>query len=516
MPEYETPYKEVLADENAVEQPIEPPKSDPETRPASSGDDQSVADQDVKKTDTSADSPLAPVGVEFTLVTSGGGDVSKTLSLVDGKVQSKSGGEVWTGKMRRIQLTDWRQATYLANLAANQFLVAGTLTPEKHDEVDLVLAKDSRSKQPDRAARTKEFLQYRAVPTLMFIDHDEKHFTDDIKNRMMGLGGFVKALGTVCPMLMGAGGILRSSTSSGLSNALTGETYPSNGGFHLYTPILDGTDIPRFMDTLQDRCWLAGLADFWVKKSGALSEYSLIDTAVAGAERPIFEANPKVIAPLQQAPRPATFWDGNVLDTRKACPDLYPGELATLSKLKAAAKKKLKPQVDAARERFIVERTREAEERSEDPFEAREAAEKFVKEGALYPGMKVIFVDEDIDEVDVGELLADREHFDRKKCWDPEEGKGYGHSTAIFYADNMLIYSQAHGGQKFKIRERKPEGEVKSGGKKDNTRQSRAWRLIGQLKRDGCDYDETKARLLGSDDQGVVDWLKDYALTYST
>ncbi|MFZ3327555.1 MAG: hypothetical protein WA231_17470, partial [Methylocella sp.] len=55
--------------------------------------------------------------------------------------------------------------------------------------------------------------------------------------------------------------------------------------------------------------------------------------------------------------------------------------------------------------------------------------------------------------------------------------------------------------------------EVKSGGKKkDNSRQSRAWKEIVKLKREGCDYDETKARLLESDDQGVVDWVNDYAV----
>jgi hypothetical protein len=136
---------------------------------------------------------VAPASVEFTLVTSGAGDVSKTIFLdPEGKPQSKSGGEVWTGEMSRVQLADWRLATGLANIASKQFLVAGTLTPEKLDAVQLVLAKNPRAKQPGYAARTKEFLQYRAVPTLMFLDHDEKHFSDALKKSMIELGGFVK------------------------------------------------------------------------------------------------------------------------------------------------------------------------------------------------------------------------------------------------------------------------------------------------------------------------------------
>jgi hypothetical protein len=207
---------------------------------------------------------------------------------------------------------------------------------------------------------------------------------------------------------------------------VTGDTYPSSGGFHLYIPILDGTDIPRFMTTLQERCWLAGLADYWVAKQGKFLEYSLIDTAVAGPERPIFEANPKVIPPLQQGSRPAVLRDGYILDTRKACLDLSTGEQETLSKLKAAAKKKLKPEADAAREHFIAEKTREAEERGMDPFAAREAAEQFAKRGVLYPGATIDFVNADLGVVDVAEILADPERFDKKKCWDPVEGRAMG------------------------------------------------------------------------------------------
>jgi hypothetical protein len=127
--------------------------------------------------------------------------------------------------------------------------------------------------------------------------------------------------------------------------------------------------------------------------------------------------------------------------------------------------------------------------------------------------MQIDFVDADIGVVDVAELLADRERFNKKKCWDPEEGRAYGHSTAIFYADNMIIWSQAHGGCKYKVRPLKTERIGKAGGKrKDNYRQNRAEREIIKLKREGLNYEEIKARLLDSDDQGIADWTNERGL----
>ena len=49
-------------------------------------------------------------------------------------------------------------------------------------------------------------------------------------------------------------------------------------------------------------------------------------------------------------------------------------------------------------------------------------------------------------------------------------------------------------------------------GGKDNQRQSRAWKEIVKIKREGCDYEETKVRLLDFDDQGVVDWVNERGL----
>ena len=172
------------------------------------------------------------------------------------------------------------------------------LCPERPEDSAYLVTKDNPChKNPGRVARTKEFFQYRPVPTLALLDHDTKHFSIAVKEHVQALGGLTWAIESVCPALATAGTILRASTSSGISNAETGEEYPSSGGFHLYVLVDDGTDIPRFLKVLQERCWLVGLAGYWVNKAGSSIEYSIIDTAVAASERIVFEADPKVDPP---------------------------------------------------------------------------------------------------------------------------------------------------------------------------------------------------------------------------
>jgi hypothetical protein len=268
----------------------------------------------------------------------------------EGKVTNDSAA-CWiaTGFVYRIRYDDWRTfAATLENMPPNGAITLGTLCTERPKERAYLVTKDNLChKQPGRVARTKEFFQYRPVPTLALLDHDTKHFSTDVKERVEAVGGFTRAIESVCPEQATAGTILRASTSSGISNAETGEEYPSSGGFHLYVLVDDGTDIPRFLKVLQERCWLAGLAGYWVNKAGSLIEYSIIDTAVAGAERIVFEADPKVDPPLVQAKRAALLRDGRPLVIRAACPDLNATEQDKTAKLKSAVRRKLKPEAAA-------------------------------------------------------------------------------------------------------------------------------------------------------------------------
>jgi hypothetical protein len=398
-----------------------------------------------------------PVTIELAGLIKNDGTVTKHIQLSpEGKVTNDSAA-CWiaTGSVHRTRYDDWRTfAGTLENMPPNGAITLGMLCPERPEDSAYLVTKDNPChKNPGRVARTKEFFQYRPVPTLALLDHDTKHFSIAVKERVEALGGLTWAIESVCPALATAGTILRASTSSGISNAETGEEYPSSGGFHLYVLVDDGTDIPRFLKVLQERCWLVGLAGYWVNKAGSSIEYSIIDTAVAGPERIVFEADPKVDPPLVQAKRAAILRDGRPLVIRAACPVLNATELDKTAKLKSAARRKLKPEADAARETFITTKAEEAIARGVDPMAAREMAEQWINSNILYPGVLIDFVDADLGVVDVAEVLADPERFDKKACWDPMVGRDYGHATGKFYANSLVIHSFAHGlGQTFKLR----------------------------------------------------------------
>jgi len=230
---------------------------------------------------------------------------------------------------------------------------------------------------------------------------------------------------------------------------VTGDVYPSSGGFHLYILVENGVDIPRFLRVVQDLCWLHGLAGFWITKDGKLDEYSIVDVSVGSAERLVFEADPKVNQPLVQAPRPATLRGGNTaLATTEINADK---SREKISKLKSSAKSKLKAAAAEVRENYITEKANELEARGVDPITARETAEKFVKDYVLGPEMTVEFIESELGVVDVATILADPARFDHQSCFDPVEGRDYGRANAMFFADRRVIHSFAHGRRKFKL-----------------------------------------------------------------
>jgi hypothetical protein len=393
--------------------------------------------------------------IEFTIASSDHGDITKTIELDEnGKVISHGGGKIWSGKMRRVCLPDWKRAAddIINEMPGHCCLITGALVPECPDIISLVTRDmfEKKSRKEGCATRTLDFLKFRKVPTLGLIDHDQKHFPEAVRKRIKALGGFMSALTIVCPALAGIGHILRKSTSSCLSNSETGEQYPDSGGYHHYIPFEDGTDYPRALRVLHDRCWLLGWAGYWISKAVAALEYSLVDVAVGSPEREVFEAAPNVKAPLVQdrEARKAKVFDGRMAKASDF-PDLTADERCKVEELKARAREKLKPDAAKAKVIYIEEKVTEL---GGDPIVARAAVERMLSDGVLIPGMTVEFVDKNLGVVDVDEIIGDPERYDKKSCYDPIEGRSYGHPTGIFYANTKIIFSWAHGGKNYWLR----------------------------------------------------------------
>jgi hypothetical protein len=118
--------------------------------------------------------------------------------------------------------------------------------------------------RPDVAARTKVDLVFAAgVAAICLIDVDLKEMSEAAKRRIDG--DVWAALCGVVPALATTARVIRHSTSYGLRNKKTGDTYPDSGGLHIAIAIADGADIKRFLDDFHARLWLCGCG--WIKLS---------------------------------------------------------------------------------------------------------------------------------------------------------------------------------------------------------------------------------------------------------
>ena len=84
----------------------------------------------------------------------------------------------------------------------------------------------------------------------MLCDFDTDEMPPDVKARLDNCGGFIGALEKICPAFANTAYITRSSTSAGIIDTKTGETYNSLGQ-HLFALVKNGNDAERFLRTLQ-------------------------------------------------------------------------------------------------------------------------------------------------------------------------------------------------------------------------------------------------------------------------
>ena len=274
----------------------------------------------------SSDRRHPPAGIEITVFSKDGGPLTKRISLgADGKVASDgSACTMARGRAKRARLSSVAElAKLIESLESNQAIGLGALRSDLPDEVAIVTKAEAGN--GGGVARTGSNFAYRhGHRALVLFDYDTKGMTAEVSTLVAELGGFWPALVSVIPDLGSVGHLIRSSTSAGLVRSDTGEVFAGSSGRHGYVVIKDGADPERFLATLHERCWLAGLGWMVVGVAGQLLERSVIDRMVGAPERLVFEGPPVVEPPLKQdaAGRKPQVADGDVLDSMRACPPL--------------------------------------------------------------------------------------------------------------------------------------------------------------------------------------------------
>jgi predicted P-loop ATPase len=400
--------------------------------------------------------------LEIVVFTKARGPLTKQISLVDGKVVSDgSACAMGRGSARRVRLADLADLKALfEGLDSNQAIALGALRRDLDEEVAIsTKAALARAPESTAVARSAENIKYReGEPAPILFDFDTKGMPDHVAKRIEEAGGFWGALVSICPGLAGAAYLIRRSTSSGLSNADTGETYPGSSGVHVYVEAEDGSDAERFLYALHDHAWRCGFGWGIPSRDGKFLERSIIDKMVGHGERLVFEGPPNVAPPLQQdaASRRPEVHAGARIDTRAIRPPLSPAESQAKAALVAEEERRIEPELKKARDTYVTKEIDSLRTRGLSLPDATKVIEKRMG-GVLLPDTVLPFDDEEnLGGRTVGDVLDAAEMFENAHLADPIEGVPYGRGKAIVYIGRRdglpFIVSYAHGGAIYRLR----------------------------------------------------------------
>jgi hypothetical protein len=386
---------------------------------------------------------------ELTAIAKAGGYLTKAISLgEDGRLHSDSSECVMTaGMAKRISVASMGELVADINeMQPYHALTLGALVEGVPDLCEITTRRglNGSERPPNVIVRTRDFFGFRGgAPALALIDHDGKGMPAEVKARLEGVGGFWPAIVSIIPELERTARVTRASTSAGLFRSDTGEqVLVSNGNCHVYIAVRDGSDIPRFLAALHQRCWLAGLGWLMLGAAGQMLERSIIDVTVGSPERLVFEGPPRLTPPLQQDAeiRMPIAYEGELLDTAVACPSLTLTERMQLRQLMAKVRVALRPEAEQTRRLYVVNEAKRL------GVTQRELERRC--EGILHPTTVLEFDDPELKGTTVADILADPDKFVGESLADPIEGVAYGRGKAHVLpggGGTVIIHSFAHG-----------------------------------------------------------------------
>ena len=382
--------------------------------------------------------------VALTVYASASSPLSKTYRRTDdGRIEKKAAAHMTAGTARLVELPFSALGDLFDSLGPDEATGYGLF-----DAAQARIVVDKKAAPPALLARTKEFCRYRARPGVLMLDHDPHP-----RGASMRPSELLATLAALVPGSADAAYLVRASVSAGV-RIVGQEPAPASGGYHVFMPVIDASDIPRFGAVLFRRLWLAGHGYIALARNGALLVRTCIDGAVFAGERLDFTGRPVIGDGLEWTPPAAEYRHGGYLDTA-ALPDLSDAESAAYDALVAAARAAAQPDADKQHADWLGEHgaSMRAAGVPEDRITARLASMRLGSTIDVHPDWPLHFTNAKLGIVTAGEVLADMKRFDGESLADPVEGPAYGVSTARFYANRPdgrpVINSMAHGGVRY-------------------------------------------------------------------
>lgn len=271
-------------------------------------------------------------------------------------------------------------------------------------------------------------------------------------------------LGAVCPVLGEAQTLWWPSSSSCIFHDFLGAELSGLKGQRFYWIAKDASDIPRAMEVMRKRLWLADEGHILVSKSGQRLVRTLLDCAVWQASRLDYASGPVLEIPLEQRRGEPVLLNPEsipLVDTRAAFPDLTLQDEQQYQAKITAAKEAASEEadqvrvawvearlVDEAHEALGVDATKEVTISHIDRVRekrTRELTKLANGERTVLDACHVIYLPGG-NKVTVRDILLDPKAYDEVKTPDfIEPNYDGGRKTGILYPHNRRAVSQAHG-----------------------------------------------------------------------
>ena len=393
--------------------------------------------------------------VSFTCYINARGNLSKSYVVSNGAIVKTPAASLTDGVAERLEIPFEEFPKFLSYAESNMAFGYGTHSEEFPEQVTIAT---HGTENPDFnvLARTQDYFTYPKSAGILMLDHDPSQYGETISAEE-----FLKILGSIDQNLAKAAKVIKPSVSAGVG--LVGAPPSQDKGYHVYIPVMNAADIPRYGKLLFDRLWLAGYGFIALSSNGAMLIRSVIDEAVFSPERLDFVGKPVIdSADLEYTPIEPILISGGMLDTSLLA-ELTSTEKMHIHKLIGDKKAAISDQAHAKKLAWNEGKVLELVHKGISKSEAQTLVDNFQqgRDKDLHEDFILYFCNPKLGCVTVKEVIDNPTTYDEKALADPIEGTEYGSTTAKFYWNDgkPIINSFAHGGQKYYLHSLNNESE---------------------------------------------------------
>lgn len=369
----------------------------------------------------------------------------KIFSKVNDKLKKETVGYYSEANASLLSVNSYSELkSVIQTCSANDVILAGTSTHE-HLKV-----RPKSKKGIGEASRDAQSFPFGAAPGLLVIDTDEAD-----KRSTGGFESIRHQLHTAIPQLASYSMLQTTSTGANVVD-VSGELLTGVTGIHTLFMIQDATDVPRALEILHQRLWLAGYGYIFIGETGTAFDRSIVDLAMRESSQPLY-MRAHLDAGMSQNKQIEIYeaeLGDELLDTKEALKDLSAQEVLQFNKLVTEAKYTYRDACSEQAKAYIDKRIKEMKAKGFSHDEAVDVVAASLRNN-LYEDAEICLSDTQI--VTVKEILSDPEQYHEVTCRDPLERTYGGAQVAKIFSsqDKPLIRSFAHHGQIFYMHEGK-------------------------------------------------------------